>query len=273
MGDPLLADKPEPIWVPHLEWEAAIKERLGVSSGKWAVHCYKSVSSTMDVAQALTPEVKVGEHLLVVAERQSAGRGRRGRRWQDAAGGLCMTVAFSHRGPALAALPAFSLVAGLVIHEYFTGLGCRIGLKWPNDVWSADGRKLAGVLLEMVRGKKPALLVGLGVNLSAPPESVPESISISELCGRSLSVPQVAPELADRLAQAWSLFRVEGFEPFREGWMKAALFLGQQVKVWDGPLLRTGRFVGLGPQGSIEIEDQGVVHEVLSGDVTLVKGA
>ena len=112
------------------------------------------------------------------------------------------------------------------------------------------------------------VLVGLGVNLSAPPESFPESVSVLELCGWSPAVPQAAADLANRLAQAWSLFRAEGFEPFRPRWMAAALFLGRRVKVWDGPLLRTGRFVGLGPLGSLELEEQGVVHEVFSGDVT-----
>lgn len=140
--------------------------------------------------------------LAVFARRQTKGRGRQGRAWDDAGGGaLSMTAALRAQGPAA----RLSLAFGLAVVEACQGLGATgLGLKWPNDVVERGGahRKLAGVLIEAVDG---LALVGIGLNALQTDdqwarELEREAVSLWQL-GVRTSRPQLALALLENLSR------------------------------------------------------------------------
>ena len=146
----------------------------GASAGELArrlalprVELLDAVTSTLDVAHAIAPEAPTGT--LVLAERQTAGRGRHGRRWDSAGGGgIWLTLIERPQDPR--ALDVLSLRCGLGAAESLDALaGGRIALKWPNDLYLA-GRKLAGILIETRwRGAAPDwVAIGFGLNVVTP---------------------------------------------------------------------------------------------------------
>jgi BirA family transcriptional regulator, biotin operon repressor / biotin---[acetyl-CoA-carboxylase] ligase len=128
---------------------------------------FSEVTSTLDVAHALAPDAPDGT--LVLADRQSAGRGRHGRRWASAAGaGIWLTLIERPVDPS--ALDVLSLRCGLHAADSLDALaGGTVRLKWPNDLY-VGSRKLAGILIETRwRGSAPDwVAIGFGLNVSAP---------------------------------------------------------------------------------------------------------
>jgi BirA family biotin operon repressor/biotin-[acetyl-CoA-carboxylase] ligase len=141
----------------------ALAGRLGVP----AVLLFDLVGSTLDVAHRAAPEAESGT--LVLADEQTAGRGRQGRRWTSAPGaGIWLTLV--ERPTDARALDVLSLRCGLYAAEALDALAdARIGVKWPNDLYVGE-RKLAGILIETRwRGTAPDwVAIGFGLNVVAP---------------------------------------------------------------------------------------------------------
>ena len=183
----------------------------GRSANEWmrqlpveAVELHSRIGSTNDRARDL---VRLGSPLpaLVVADRQSAGRGRRGRRWMsDTPLGLWCTVARSWTGGELGPLSLrVGLAAALGIESVVRGL--RIELKWPNDLL-VSGRKLGGILCERAGG---AVLVGIGINVNQPMRDLPLGLmpaptSILAESGRTLSRGRVLEAVMESLERVWA---------------------------------------------------------------------
>ena len=150
----------------HLDGLAAadLAARLNVPR----VHLFASVSSTLDVANAIAASAPAGT--VIVADEQTAGRGRQGRAWVSPPGaGLWLTLLERPDDPG--ALEVLSLRCGLFAAEALDALaGAVIGVKWPNDLY-VRGRKLAGVLIETRwRGTSPEwVAIGFGLNVLRPP--------------------------------------------------------------------------------------------------------
>ena len=133
---------------------------------------YDEIDSTNEEARRLAAAGEVGP-LWLTATRQTAGRGRRGRSWEMAEGNLAATLLLRPDRPQ-GEWAQLSFVIAIAAADTMAGFAnARIALKWPNDVL-ADGKKLAGILLETANGPSPALAIGIGVNLAHfPPELVP----------------------------------------------------------------------------------------------------
>ena len=134
-----------------------------------ALRYFGEIDSTQNALRdwAADPQEPAPHGAVVVAERQTAGRGRRGRVWQTGTGNLVFSVLL--RGPLpLASLPTLPLAAGVALHRAAGGGG----LKWPNDLLDGEGRKLAGILLEAeLRGEEARQAVlGIGINVTDAPE-------------------------------------------------------------------------------------------------------
>ena len=168
----------------------------------------------------------------ILALRQTAGRGRRGRAWTDPAGNFAATlVQRLDEPPPRLALRSF--VAALALHEALaelTGLPDALALKWPNDVL-LNGGKLSGILLESPGSG--ILSLGIGVNLRASPEPDPAA-AFPPVNLRAETGIALAPEqLLDRLAPAFATWdqrlRTYGFEPIRAAFLARVTRLGQPL--------------------------------------------
>lgn len=203
---------------------------------------------------------------LVIAEHQVSGRGRRGKTWVSPFGhNLYMSMVWSFQG-GVAALEGLSLVCGLAVVRALRDQGYTgFELKWPNDVLY-QGRKLAGILLEVTGDLTGAcrVVVGIGVNTRLPvaagkaidqPYSELEAISAERVDRNGL-----AAGLVNELFACLTVFSKQGFKPFRQQWMALDRYHGAEVEIHAGHQVMTGRAVAVDDLGRLLLEsDEGLV--------------
>lgn len=226
-----------------------------------ARHLLDRVDSTNAEAARLAPHL--GGPTWIMARRQEAGRGRRGRAWTDPPGNFAATLVLRPEGsPADAALLSF--VAALAVHEALQKLGgpsLNLSLKWPNDVL-LNGGKLSGILLESTgsAGQVAALAIGIGVNLAAAPDLADLEVQAT----RPVSLKgetgiEVAPEdflnlLAPAFDHWWRQLRAYGFGPIRAAWLARAARVGETITARAGGSEMIGRFDGIDQTGALILQ-------------------
>ena len=203
---------------------------------------------------------------VVVAEAQTAGRGRRGRSWLDEPGASLLTSIILRPRLEPARLPTLSLAAGVAVVEALervTGLKPR--LKWPNDVL-VDGRKLAGILLESRIGPSPLVVLGIGVNLAQrvfPADLAERATSVRLATGRRVDADALLTALLESL-DAWrTRLETEGWAPIRERWRALTETLGRRVSI-DGV---QGIAVDVDEDGALIVAEGDVRRRVVAGEV------
>jgi BirA family biotin operon repressor/biotin-[acetyl-CoA-carboxylase] ligase len=222
---------------------------------------------------------------LVVAEHQTLGRGRQGRAWHAAPGA---SLTFSLGLPlAPRDWSGLSLAVGVALADALDApepgrAAPRIALKWPNDLWLADGvgrgRKLGGVLIETVAvGAQRMVVIGVGLNIAPLPSASPvggSDFSQGYACVRELDQHATAPAVLHRVAlplvRAVRQFEREGFAAFAAAFTRRDLLRGQQVRVHGprGDVLVQGTAQSVAPSGALRVcDDSGAVHDIASGDV------
>ncbi len=226
-------------------------------------------STSADLAARIRAGEAVAEGHWLVADRQTAGRGRQGRTWSDGAGNFMGSSAVQLRGGDPAA-HTLSLVAGVAVHTALEGVApglFGLALKWPNDLLLGDA-KLAGILLERFGD---SVVVGVGVNLVQAPE-VPGR-KVASLAGLGHHAERNA--FADLLDTCWAhalrLWRSGGWEQLRHDWIARAHPLGTPLAV-HGPeaeLIR-GTFGGIDPEGALQLRlAAGTTRTIHAGEVLL----
>ena len=227
----------------------------------------KTGSTNADLLDILRAGGRVGEGDWLVADRQSAGRGRQGRAWFDGAGNF-MGSTVVRLGSGDPAPASFALAAGLAVYEAVVPLlpdPAPLRLKWPNDLTFA-GAKLAGILLER---EGDTLVVGIGVNLAAAP-----------LIGnrRTIALAALAPApdrdmFAGTLASSFALelqrWRSYGLDPLSRRWQAAAHPPATPLTVAaPGETPFTGIFDGLTGEGALRLRlADGTTRVMHAGDV------
>jgi len=221
----------------------------------------EEVSSTNDYAKSIAREVPEGT--VVIAERQTAGKGRKGRAWASPEGGLWMSVILK---PGFVD-PRIVFVGALSVVDTLADFGIASGIKWPNDVW-VGGRKIAGVLVEG-RGEEHVVMgVGLNVNNPIPDELRESAVSMFELLGAKIPLETVLNSLLFHM-DAW--YRIFGEDPFllMQKVRERTFILGRFVEVVEGEERILGRAVDVLDDGSLLLDVGGPLRRVLYGDVSL----
>lgn len=211
---------------------------------------------------------------LLVAEHQSAGRGRQGRVWQSAAGA---SLTFSLALPLAASdWSGLSLAVGVALCEALEDAhaAARIGLKWPNDLWLIDadgaGRKLGGVLIETVpAGAQRLAIIGIGLNVRAFSANDLNTgfASIGEF-DPAATAPGVLARIAVPLVQALKQFEHDGFAAFVERFERRDVLRGQPVRTTQ-PGVPEGVARGVSAQGALLVQSEAGITAVSSGEVSV----
>lgn len=217
--------------------------------------------------------------VVLLAERQSAGRGRRGRPWASPlAANLYLSVSRAFGG-GLARLGGLSLVAGVAAAEALREQGLAIGLKWPNDLVVADGgrlRKLGGLLVEgggELAGHARAV-VGIGLNVRMP-DAAARAIDqpwtdLSQLCEPAPPRNALAAALLARLLPALATFDAEGLAPFLARYGTFDVLRGRRILVQRGDDTTAGVALGVAEDGALRLRgDDGAELGVHSGEVSV----
>ena len=229
-------------------------------------------STNAELLRCSAPEQGVR---VLLAERQTGGRGRRGRTWASPlAAHVYLSVLRLFSG-GLVRLSGLSLVAGIAVAEALHDLGyVQARLKWPNDLM-VDGRKLVGLLAEgggEYAGPARAV-IGIGINVHMPAafaEQITQPwIDLDTLAGAPVDRNAVVAAVLARLLPALETFDAEGLAPFLPRYAELDLLRGQTVRVEQGGQWREGTALGLADDGALRVRIDGVEQHVHAGEVSV----
>ena len=233
------------------------------------------------------------EPTLLVAEQQTAGRGRLGRQWHSQRGD---SLTFS-LGLALQPIDwsGLSLAVGISLAESLDpalaadrSIGLHIGLKWPNDLWlcSPEGeRKLAGILVETASWEgQRYVVIGVGINISAaalaavtdapsdnhssPDVSPMPPAALQELIA-GIDAPAALLRVVAPLVQTVQAFAQFGFAPFQSRFARRDVLAGRSVSVFDGKNMLEGSAHGVGDHGALRVHTADGMKEITSSEVSV----
>jgi BirA family biotin operon repressor/biotin-[acetyl-CoA-carboxylase] ligase len=255
------------------------------------LHHLETVDSTNEEARrrvAAAESFSEVEDHVIIAQTQTKGRGRLGRRWYSPPGNLYMTIIKRPRVP-LAELSKISLVVGVAIRRVlkkYLSDDLYLALKWPNDVL-VNRMKLGGILVET--DSYPSLhhhseaspsvcdahntfcFIGIGVNLSSSPDlTAYPSCALLDFCQEIPEIDGLAQQIASELDNLLHVWAHKGFEAIREEWLWTAYGLGKPVCARaENGFQVYGRFVTLSQDGAVVVTDDiGTDHLVRSSEIT-----
>ena len=231
---------------------------------------YETLGSTNDELKRLA-RAGEPESLVIRADRQIAGRGRRGRAWVSPAGNLYTSALLRPRCRAAeAAQLGFVAALGIAgaLGELAPAVDARC--KWPNDVL-ANGKKICGILLEteMSAGDTPDFVViGIGVNLASSPRDTPYPATSLAEEGAPGVAPQAMTMAFIRHFAVWlGCWQAQGFGPIREAWLARAMGLGGPVTVRLERDTLDGSFVDLDTDGALLLGTNTGTRRIAAGEI------
>ena len=226
----------------------------------WRLEVHETLGSTSDLCRERALAGEAGG-LAVLALRQTAGRGSRGRGWVSPPGNLYLSLLLRPTTkPREAGM--WALLAGVAVAEALAEFG--VVLKWPNDILH-DGAKLGGILIESSlnpTGALDFLVIGIGLNLAHAP-------TLSERRTASLSGAVDPQVTARRILDRISHWQAVDWAAVRTAWQDHALPVGTEMTLRQGDTQRLGRFVGLSDDGSLLLAEEECVRLVSSGEIWL----
>ncbi len=245
----------------------------GVRTGLAALEVAWSLDSTnSELLRRSTPAQGV---VVLLAERQTGGRGRRGRDWKSPlAANLYLSVARQYGG-GLAKLGGLSLVAGIAVAEALREHGhAGVGLKWPNDLVVA-GRKLGGLLVE--GGGEHAgpvrAVVGIGLNVRMPAGAAAGIdqawTDLQQVGGPPALRNALATRVLAHLLPALEAFDAHGLTPFLPRYAALDILAGRAIDILEANGTRHGVAEGLAEDGALRVRIDGVLERLHAGDVSV----
>ncbi|SDK43563.1 BirA family transcriptional regulator, biotin operon repressor / biotin-[acetyl-CoA-carboxylase] ligase [Ferrimonas sediminum] len=244
-----------------------------IESDTGRVFLLDDVSSTNTYLLDRVGQLNSGDCCL--AERQTQGRGRRGRQWVSPYAGSLYLSMYWRLEHGVAQSAGMSLAVGVLLVEALESLGIvGVGLKWPNDLYVGQN-KLAGILVEM-RGQfgEPAdMVLGCGMNVSLGAQAAADIdrawTDLASLCGDDVDRNQLASAVIAHLRAGLRQFEEEGLQGFLSRWQKYDLFWNRDVNIHLGERVISGRAAGIDEQGALLLESSEGLKSYNSGEVSL----
>ncbi len=254
-----------------------LKPRLAALAGRFDVdaldECDSTNSELMRRADRGAPAGTV-----IVADRQQAGRGRRGRSWLSSPE-ASLTFSLLWRFPGSPSrLSGLSLAVGVGLARALGRLGAAgVRLKWPNDVLLAvngDFAKLAGILVELASDRRGTqAIIGIGLNLLPPGGDLPQPASGLSAAGVRAERHDILAAILTELATALATFAAQGFAGLRDDWQALHAWQDQAVRILGDEEVLSGRCLGADPDGALLIDTGQGIERIYAGDVSLRRTA
>ncbi|WP_084786842.1 biotin--[acetyl-CoA-carboxylase] ligase [Bacillus tuaregi] len=248
-----------------------LTKRLGQN-----IHYEEKIDSTQKMALQLSLD-GASEGTVVIAEEQTAGRGRMARTWfSPKYTGVWMSVILRpqllpHKAPQLTLVTAVAVVQAI---EELASIKPQI--KWPNDIL-LNGKKITGILTELQAesDRINSVIIGIGMNVNQEQEMYPEELrsiatSLRIETGKSINRAELIRLVLAKLEYLYDLYLQEGFEPIKILWESYAISIGKMItaRMVQGDLY--GKALGITDDGALMLEDEtGKVHLVYSADIEL----
>jgi len=210
---------------------------------------------------------------VVLAKRQSSGRGRLQRQWESPRGGLWMSVIL-RPNLSLADASKITLAASVAVVDTFDELfSVRLGIKWPNDL-IFNGLKIAGILGEVVGewNTVQTLILGIGINVNFPREQLSpllQATTLFEILRDNVDLNILVATLLKHLDKQVIALEKKAFEELRVRWLGSAVSLGEEVRILRGEQLIQGIFKGITIDGALLLETEEGEKSFSAGEVQL----
>src|SRR5689334_19226633 len=263
------------IRLPDVLLPQLIRPRLATRIvGRNLYHFYDVDSTNSFAGRLITHGKRIPEGTVIIAECQSAGRGRLGRSWySEREAGIYFSMMLLPKAPPSLA-PLFTLGTAVAMHnavERYSGLD--IDIKWPNDLL-VGGKKFCGILSEIQAEVDLVKTMIIGVGLNANQESLPDDIagratSLRIVSGRIQSRIEILLEFLEEFENIYLDFERKGPRGIIDQWTRFSSFAnGRKIEIHDGVRKISGTTCGLNPLGALKIEQKGGrIDEVYSGEV------
>ena len=242
--------------------------------GRHLYHFYKVDSTNAFASRLLEHDRKVADGTIILAESQTAGRGRLGRSWHsEPETGLYFTVVLRPTVPPSLA-PLFTLATAVAMHNAIErDTRVDVDIKWPNDLL-VGGKKICGILAEIQAevDMVKTLIIGVGVNVNhrqLPDDISDRATSLRIASGRIQSRIEIFAEFVEEFEGLYRQFEQSGPANIIEQWTRHSSFAqGRKIEINDGVRTVSGVTRGLNPLGALRVEQKGgQIEEIYSGDV------
>lgn len=253
-----------------------IRQTLTAETVGSKIYLLGEVPSTNSVLHRLA-QAGAPEGTVLLAEGQTAGRGRQGKTWFSPGGmSLCVSVLFRPR-LTLKEVPVFSFIASLALADAIREEGVEPAIKWPNDILVGK-RKVAGILAESAGTDVEVefVIVGAGANLNVEREAfrsalgaaAQSAVSLHEVAGREIDRNTFAGRFLTLLEEWFQIYLFKGASVVLQAWRDRDITTGRRVEVREGPQVYDGRALGVNREGHLVVRDaHGQVHRVVSGEI------
>jgi BirA family biotin operon repressor/biotin-[acetyl-CoA-carboxylase] ligase len=254
-----------------------LKQRLAGQFIGHQLHYYEEIGSTNDEAFRMG-SAGAPEGTALIANTQSAGKGRMQRVWYSPAGSNIYTSIILRPKITPPRAPQISILAGVAVAEVLESY-CpdRIKLKWPNDVL-IDGKKVCGILSQMKTAASEVdfIVLGIGINVNISYSQFPKEIchlatSLAIETAREISRQELIISLYENLAKWYKQLLQSGFDRIKEKWLSISPMIGKSVQVMFKEEAVSGKAIGLDEDGSLILLTAGNIElKVSAGDATIV---
>ena len=254
--------------------EAGLRDRLR-PAGPWAAFVLLDVTDSTNRVAMEMAENGAPHGTVVVADAQTAGRGRMGRRWESPAGkNLYVSLLLRPTVPIVDA-PSLALVAGIALADAVEAVGVPAALKWPNDLY-CGGRKAAGILAEMASDPDGVrhVVIGAGLNVNAAEDDFPPGLrgtatSLRLCAGKPFRRVDVLARLLEAFGARYAEFIAGGFASLRDGWDRRDFLRGRRILLRRQGGEGWGTADGLDATGALRFLTDGAaaVEAVHSGEI------
>jgi len=258
---------------------------------------YESLESTHSLMKSLAGEGKIAPGTLIVADTQTAGRGRHERTWESPASlNLYFNILIPLEGIPLSNAPQVTQVAALTFAEVFKDLQSdshdtlgKVTVKWPNDILCGKS-KFCGILAEVVYTKyadgttKPAVSMGVGINVNSSGTDYAQLerpiTTLKDICGKTINREKLLQMLVANLERAVGQFRAFGIRPWVEAWRRMDQFIGARGTIivnnrctdhnGGSAVKKSGIILDMQDDGSLLFKcDDGTIETVYSADLEI----
>lgn len=229
----------------------------------WKIYEFDSVESTNDEAKKIALNIESKKN-AIISKKQTNGRGRRGRFWQEFDGNLFLSMLFEFP---IRYIGLLQLIASLSLLEVIKGYkkDIVINLKWPNDIL-VDGKKISGILIEKTEGD--FFVLGIGVNVLSYPNLDGKYLATSlKEAGIDIDRYQLMRDYISSFDKNMEIFKEGRFEEIRQKWLEYAINLQKEILVSLENQVIKGIFLGLDANCNLIIEKEGKPLTVYAGDV------
>jgi len=232
----------------------------------YTIHQFKVLSSTNYKAKQFIE--KGFFNFIIVADKQTKGRGRFGREWVSKSGGLYMTIALKENNVDMVQFLTF--IAAISVAKTITKItGLKAELKWPNDVL-VDNKKVCGILTETNLGKNSFVLIGIGVNVNQKEfkkslNKIATSIFLE--IKKKISINKFINVLMDIFEKQYYLYKNKKFNLIRKNWKDLSHTIDKKIKVKTLKGDFVGKAIDIDKNGNLILKKNGSRITITEGDI------